>query len=194
MNQLTELDLFKIVAGSSFFGAILGSALTSLVNWLLSKRNFKFKSYEEIVKRRFSAYEKVSKVSLFLNMNISEEDGKIVPYAFANGIAQLEEFQMMLMEAFTEAFWLNEETADLFTELNVYCHNVNAEAVSTVNPEIALKQIASQDREKVRSLSKRISKQLRDDLVNIHEVKKFVNRTTRTKKRYPVMSYKGNPE
>ena len=191
---MTELELIKIVAGSSFFGAVFGSGITSLVNWLLSKRNFKFKSYEEIVKKRFSAYEKLSRVSLFLNMNVQEDDGIIVPFAFTSAINQLEGFQIMITEAFTQTFWLNEKTGEIFTELNVYVYNINSEAASTSDPERALKEIAALDREKISDISKRLNRQLREDLVSLHDVEKFVKRTTGPKRKYPVMSYKSSTE
>ena len=192
MKELTDIELIKIVVGSSFFGAIFGAGITSMVNWFLSKRNFKFKSYEEIVKRRFSSYEKITKINVFFNLKIRQEDESIIPYPFANGMEQIENFQMIIMEAFAESFWLNENMSDLFTELNVYIHNVISEATENDRPEPALIQIAIRDQMKIKDLVKRLNKQLREDLIKIHEVENFVHRTTSHKKTYPVISHKDN--
>ncbi len=192
--DLTQVDIFKIIMASSLGGGVLGAAITSFVNFLLTRRNFKFKSYEEIVKKRFVAYEKMSKVNMRLNFYIRENDDTIIPEIFSNGLRSFEDFQLILLDAFTDSFWLDKKTGDLLTELGVNLSNWTAEAQATKEPDLALIQIALRDKIIIKNLTKRIAQQLRNELLNLHEVEKFVNRRTKDTTKFPIMSYKPDQE
>jgi hypothetical protein len=192
--DLTQADIFKIIMASSLGGGVLGAAITSLVNFLLTRRNFKFKSYEEIVKKRFVAYEKMSKVSMRLNFYIRENDDTIIPEIFSNGLRAFEDFQLVLLDAFTDSFWLDQKTGDLLTELGVNISNWSSEAQATKEPDLALVQIALRDKIIIKNIAKRIAQQLRNELLNLHEVEKFVNRRTKDTTKFPIMSYKPDQE
>jgi hypothetical protein len=187
ISELTELDLIKLIATSSFAGGVLGALITSLTNYILTRRNFKFKSYEEIVKKRFMAYEKISKVSMRLNIHIQENDDTITHEIFANGIRHFEDFQMVILEAFTDSFWLDSKTGDLLSQLSVQFSNWAVEAQASTNPDLKLKQISMANKEIIKSLTGNISKQLRHELINLHEVETFVNRKSQHKKRYRLL-------
>lgn len=184
-------QIITVLLTSSFLGAILAAMITGLINWRLSSRNFKYKSYEEIVKRRFQAYEKISRVQLSFNLYISDKTG-ITPYVFANGIQGLEDFQLTLIEAFSESFWLNEEVGSVMTELTVYIHNVDDEAKNNGNtdPNNELILIAKRDADKIKAIKSKLAKQLRNDLINIHKVENFIRKNTEQKPEYKVMTWK----
>lgn len=180
--------ILTLLLTSSFLGAIFSAFITGLVNWLLSSKNYKLKTYEEIAKKRVQAYEKMVSISYQFKLFVSDNE-KIVPYVFANGIKHLNDFQITMMEAFIESFWLDQNMSDLFTELNIYVHNVESEARSHENPDEYLKQIAVRDKDKIRDINKRLSNQLRTDLLNIHEVERFIRKTTPNRPKYKVLSW-----
>jgi hypothetical protein len=173
---------------SSFLGAILASIITSTVNWYLASKNYKLKTYEEIAKKRIHSYEKMVGISYQFKLYISDNE-KIVPFVFANGLKYLNDFQMILMETFIESFWLDQTMGDLFTELNVYVHNIQSEAQSHENPDEYLKQIAVRDKKKINDINTRLSNQLRIDLLNIHKVERFIRKTSPKKPKYKVLSW-----
>lgn len=190
ISELTELDLFKILATSSLIGAVLGAIITSSVNYLLPSRNFKFKSYEEIVKKRFIAYDKISKVSMRLNVYIRETDDTVVNEVFVNGIRHFEDFQIVILDAFTDSFWLDQKTGDLLSQLSVQFSNWTAEAHSTSDANLTLTQISIRDKSLIKSLADSISQQLRHELINLHEVEDFVNRKVKRNIKYPIIKYR----
>jgi hypothetical protein len=192
--DLTQADIFKIIMASSLGGGVLGAAITSLVNFLLTRRNFKFKSYEEIVKKRFTAYEKMSKVSMRLNLLVREPDDTLTREVFAFGIENFEKFQLVILDAFTDSFWLDKKTGDLISELGSKINNWQAEAEATIEPDSALKNISIRDVPIIKDLSKRISEQLRKELLSLHKVENFINRRTKDTTKFPIMSYKPDQE
>jgi hypothetical protein len=190
ISELTELDLIKLIATSSFAGGVLGAIITASVNYVLSKRNFKFKSYEEIVKKRFIAYDKISKVSMRLNVYIREADDTVINEVFVNGIRHFEDFQIVILDAFTDSFWLDQKTGDLLSQLGVKFSNWTAEAQATSNANLALIQISIRDKSLIKSLADSISQQLRHELINLHEVEDFVNRKVKRNIKYPIIKYR----
>jgi len=192
ISELTEVDLIKLIATSSFAGGVLGAVITSLTNYILTRRNFKFKSYEEIVKKRFIAYEKISKVSMRLNIHIRENDDTIIHEIFANGIRHFEDFQLVILDAFTDSFWLDQKTGDLLSQLSIQFSNWTAGAQASQKPDLTLKQISTADKAIIKSLAEKISEQLRYELINLHKVEAFVNRKSQHKKRYRLLGY-NNP-
>jgi hypothetical protein len=189
ISELTELDLIKLIATSSFAGGVLGAIITASVNYVLSKRNFKFKSYEEIVKKRFIAYDKISKVSMRLNVYIREADDTVINEVFVNGIRYFEDFQIVILDAFTDSFWLDQKTGDLLSQLGVKFSNWTAEAQATSDANLALIQISIRDKSLIKSLADSISQQLRHELINLHEVEAFVNRKVKRNIKYPIIKY-----
>jgi hypothetical protein len=181
-------EIIGILLTSSFLGAIIASIITGAVNWYISSKNYKLKTYEEIAKKRINAYEKMVGISYQFKLYISDNQ-KIIPYVFANGIEYLNEFQMVLMQIFVESFWLDQSIGGLFTELNTYIHNVDSEAKSHKNPSEFLKEIAVRDKDKIKDLNKRLSNQIRIDLLNIHQVERFIRKTSPKTPKYKVMSW-----
>lgn len=178
-----------LVLTSSLLGAILASIITSTVNLYLASKNYRLKTYEEIAKKRIQSYEKMVAISYQFKLYMSDNE-KVVPFVFANGIKYLNDFQMILMETFIESFWLDQTIGDLFTELNVYVHNIESEAKSNENPDEYLKIIAVRDKDKIKDINMRLTNQLRIDLLNIHRVERFIRKTSPKKPKYKVISWK----
>lgn len=185
-----DWQLVTIVLTSSFLGAVLGAIISGIFNLFISNNNFKLKSYEEIVKKRFQAYEQIAAVTLQFKLFIHDEDGIVVPYVFANGMKGLDNFQMLLMESFTYSFWLDEKMGSLVTELNALVYNMRSEAIMKQNSDEYLRKIAALDKEQIRDLSRRLSSQLREDLINIHKIENFVRSKTKSKESFSIKSWK----
>jgi hypothetical protein len=124
-----------------------------------------------------------------LNVYIRQTDDTVIHEVFVNGIRQFEDFQTVILDAFTDSFWLDQKTGDLLSQLSVQFSNWTAEAQSTPDANLALIQISIRDKSLIKSLADNISQQLRHELINLHKVKAFVTRKSKYKKRYPLIGY-----
>ncbi|WP_221389945.1 hypothetical protein [Dyadobacter sp. NIV53] len=164
------MENFTLVLTSS----VLAATLTSLVNWLLQRNNYRNDYYKKVIEKRMSVYDEVSKVMGRLQIiNVSPSNKK--SHAVFLDHNQYEDFAIMLAKASLEGIWLSNNCSKLLTTLNEFLYNTFRDIPEiSDNKRLDSMNIAEKNFSEISRQRELIRDQILKDLLIMYEVKSFL--------------------
>lgn len=172
-NYSSYMDTIPIILTSS----LLSAFLTSFVNWLIQRNNYKNDYYKKLLDKRLSAYEEVESLTSKMRLLIHLEDGNVCNAFFSSGRQEYELFVISLMAPSMSSFWLSGEVSSKITELNVFLLNEVSYRIEDLSDEqaaITLEKLGVKHRESIKAIRKEIEMLIYKDLKTLHQIPQFI--------------------
>jgi len=164
------MQIIPIVLTSSF----LSSVLTSAINWLIQKNNYKNEYYKKILDRRLDAYENVETLIASMKVLIHSESGQLCNDFCSFGKSKFDGYMNSIVLVITKSLWLNPEISNLLSEYNVFLlQNIEYKIDKNINCDDELERLGILNRDKIQDFRHKIENLLYKDLKNLHKIKAF---------------------
>jgi hypothetical protein len=171
MNNETFYTLIVAVLSSSLLAAAFTSLATGLFSVYLKRTEYENDYYKEIVKRRLAAYEFIeAQIAMLKTSGFDNGDNRLYHIVFAMGMDEFSRYQQNLMLAISRSVWVSERTTNLLVELGRLLIAVGLDDES----DEGIKEVGKQRYQDIATMRHRLEVSFRDDFLEIHKVKKFL--------------------
>jgi hypothetical protein len=165
------MENFTIVLTSS----VLAAGLTSVVNYLIQRNNYKYDYHKKVIDKRMLAYQKLFEVNGMLEIINFSRAGK-KSHAFLSSKAMYDTYILNLGKSGFEGIWYSNELSSMMTELNIYLYSKFNDLVESDGDVVdQILSIAEDSYEDVYAFKCKINQQLVSDLLVLHKVEDFLN-------------------
>lgn len=155
--------------------SVISAGLTSWVNWLIQRNNYKNDFFKKLLDKRLSAYEQVESLIGILRPLIHYEQGRLCNLFLTHGKEHFDNFVISLAATSFNSIWLNEKISDKITEFNVFIiQEIDYQIDENKNVDEELIRLGIMNREKIKSFRLEFEKLLYNDLKNLHKLKPFL--------------------
>lgn len=157
--------------------SLLSALITSTINWLLQRTNYKHDYYKKILEKRLQTYESVEKIIDRLSLFTQLEDGSVFHSIFFSAEYHLD--FLMLTSLGTNTLWLSNELGDKLTEFSIFLlQEIGNEVQGIPKEEVDEKHISIgiQIAPQVREFKNDIKLIFHQDITELHDVKAFLKR------------------
>jgi hypothetical protein len=169
---MTKLEVLIAIISSS----VVATILTSFVNWLIHRSNYRNEYYKSILNKRLSAYEEVS--SIVFDMSILMNEDEMVFHQIFYGKDEYVDFIQKLVATNTHSFWVSSRVAGKLTEINVYLlNNIDNHLVESIDRGEQIKTLGKANVEEVRNLRRELSNLMSKDFRKLYKVRSFLRST-----------------
>lgn len=170
---MTQSQIIIAIISSSVVAAVL----TSIINWLLVKQNYKNDYYKIILEKRINAYENMN--SLVSEMSVLTNMGDYLIPTICFTVESFDNFQIKLALSVSDGFWLSSELSSKLSETNVYLLNNISNKISTDPRKIDIDEKYNEsgklELEQVRAFRKSLQTIMNSDFKKLYDVRSFLN-------------------
>lgn len=187
INLLSKLVNQSSTVNNAFYASI-GSSIASILVCCITvyfnfRQTMKAKQkeyiddyYKYIVKRRIAAYEQLEKLIASIKCTAADSDQKAYHLIFSSEEDILMEYKMLLSTT-NDALWLSEAAFDASRRLNYILLEFDPTKIDTVS-------FGKKNYEQVANLREKLEKILAQDMLELHNVKKFLNEKKKRKSEF----------
>ncbi len=169
---MENAELFKVILTSSLIASILSVIVSAIVSIKLKNLDYKNEYYKKILEKRLEAYKFLETQIAVLKSTVLDEDAKAYHLIFAYGEAKFHEFQQNLFAAMACSMWINDNTVDRMEKLNELFFKISRKVEG--NDAKRVVRIGKDHYHEISDLRKSLEDSVRKDLLNLHNLKKFM--------------------
>ena len=174
MNTLT------LVLTSSLIASIISALISAIIALRVKHIDYKNQYYREIIRKRLEAYQFIENQIAVLKTTVLDEDDKKAYHSiFSFGKDEFFKFQKNVIAAMAFSIWIDERTTNTMEKLNDTFYRINNE----IQNKKDLTQTGKQHYNEIAKLRKELEGNVRDDLYNLHKLKRFFKSKTSGGKR-----------
>lgn len=163
-------ELLNVILTSSLIAGILSAIVSAIVSIKLKNLDYKNEYYKKILEKRLDAYKFLETQIAVLKSSVLDEDGKGYHLIFAYGENEYHKFQSNLIAAMAYSMWINDQTVDHMEKLNELFFKISRKPMKDDKEVIKL---GKENYHAIAGLRKQLEDSVRQDLLNLHDLKKF---------------------
>jgi len=174
------MDKITLILTSSVIAAIVSAIISAIVSIKLKHLDYKNDYYKEIIRKRLNAYQFLeTQVAVLKSTVFDDYDNKPYHMIFSSGEKELTNFQKNLFLAISYSIWIDEKTTSTMETLNEVFFHISLKIEQSEN----LTDLGKEYYKEIAGLRKTLEENVRDDLFNLHNLKKFFKSKTSGQKR-----------
>jgi len=174
------MNTITLILTSSVIAAIVSAIISAIVSIKLKHLDFKNDYYKEIINKRLDAYRFLeTQVAVLKSIVVDDTDDKLYHMIFSYGEKELNKFQENLFLAMSYSIWIDEKTTSNMEKLNDTFFHISLK----IEQKESLTDLGKEYYKEIAKLRKTLEKNVREDLYNMHNLKKFFKSKTSGQKR-----------
>jgi len=168
-------ELFKIILTSSLIATILSAIVSALVSIKLKQLDYKNEYYKKILDKRLDAYQFLeNQIAVLKNTVLDDKDGRAYHIIFSYGEDDFHKFQHNLFLAMSYSTWINNNTTEHMEKLNELFFHISLKVEANAD----LVTLGKNHYKEIASHRKKLEGCVRNDLMNLHDLKNFTKEKT----------------
>lgn len=172
--------IISIILTSTLIATIVSVIISSIVSIKLKQLDYKNEYYKKILDKRLNVYHHIENQIAVLKSSVLDDDGKAFHLIFSSGKEEFGEFQQNLFLAMSYSLWINDNTIDNLEKLNDLFFKISRQSVENDDELIA---IGKEHYNAIADLRKRLEANVKSDLIDLHNFKRFKSNPLKRKKR-----------
>lgn len=174
-------EIIKVILTSSVIAAILSVIVSAFVSLKLKHLDYRNEYYKKILEKRLEAYKYVETQIAVLKGAVLDKDGRPYHQMFSYGEDDFHKFQGNLIVAMAYSMWINEETTNEMENLNEIFFKISNKTNNSSPDEMV--EFGKQNYNAISTARKKLEHNVRQDLLNLHDLKRFMKKKTSNKMR-----------
>jgi hypothetical protein len=176
---MSKAEILIAIISSS----VLASTLTSFVNWIIHRSNYRNEYYKSILSKRLSAYEQVNSIVYDLSILINMGD-YVVP-RICTSKEYYDDFIIKVANTNIHSFWVSSRVAGKLTEINIFLINrIENHIGDDDDYDTRLEELGELHMESIRDLRRQLSTLMVEDFRKLYKIRSFLRNNSNIQNEY----------
>lgn len=155
--------------------SVISAALTSYINWIIQKNNYKNDYFKKLIEKRLKSYEAIGVIIEEFKSVVSLEGGAKFHGFFCDGYDETILAHKDLIREIN-VFWLNEGTKELFYD---FCNLIHDNIINEIKPDKRTEDkqlitLATKNYQQIEKIRLELVQTIKSDFMQLHNLEKFI--------------------